>query len=285
MVGLLEELRAVDKKGYFTRSETPVSYPTLFHTLDYRNGFMLRSLDENNNLIAEQPSIGIVGGSFNTAIGKPGAAKTTAIIQMAMNIVLPFQNSFVIHCDAESAINYSRVRAVTGVNNRVLDQKYIIKQDTVFIEDIFDFILKIAQMKIAGGEKYRYLTGYTDEFGKPITAYEPTVVIVDSIPSLELRDNDSLDDSVVKKLIASSGGKKEVANEMAGDTNVTRKAKKLAQFYRHLGPVIRKANIILFAINHINEKIEINPFAKTQAQTMFLKMNESLPGGGYCRAC
>lgn len=259
-MSLLADLRAKDKKGIFQRTPTSISYPTGFHTLDYRNGFMLRALDENNQLIREQPSIGVVGGTFNTVIGKSATAKTTASIQMAMNIVAPFDDGLVIHCDTEGATNYSRVRSVTGQMNSVLDQKYILKQDTVFIEDIFEFIIQIAETKKADKKKYQYETGLLDEFGHPIVAYVPTVILIDSIPSLALRD--TINDT-----------------EMQGDTYATRKAKKLAQFYRHLGPIIKEANIIVFTINHINDKIDINPFAKTQAQTMYLKMSESLPGG------
>lgn len=259
-MSLLGDLRAKDKKGIFHRTPTSISYSTGFHTLDYRNGFMLKALDSNNKLIREQPSVGIVGGSFNTVIGKSATAKTTASIQMAMNIVAPFDDGLVIHCDTEQATNYSRIRSVTGQMNKTLEDKYILKRDTVFIEDIFEFIISIADTKKADPKKYQYDTGLLDEFGLPIIAYVPTVILIDSIPSLALRD--TINDT-----------------EMQGDTYATRKAKKLAQFYRHLGPIITSANIIVFTINHINDKIDINPFAKTQAQTMYLKMTESLPGG------
>lgn len=277
MVGLLSDLQAGDKKGYFTRSVTPISYPTGFHTLDYRNGFMLKSYNENNQLVREQPSIGVVGGTFNGFIGRSGTAKTTACIQMAMNIVKPFKNSFVIHCDAEGATSYSRVKAVTGVDTTTMKEKYIIKKDMIFIEQIQEFILQIAQMKIAGGNKYKYDTGMTDEFNEPIITYEPTVIILDSLPSLEMQDADSLDDATLKK--AAKGDIGAIKNEFAGDTHPMRKAKKLAHLFRHLGPVIHEANIIVFYVNHIQVKIDINPFAKTQAQTMYLKMDESLPLG------
>ena len=44
-------------------------------------------------------------------------------------------------------------------------------------------------------------------------------------------------------------------------------------------PIIKTYNITVFAINHINVKIEVSAFAKTQAQLMYLKQDESLPGG------
>ena len=42
---------------------------------------------------------------------------------------------------------------------------------------------------------------------------------------------------------------------------------------------LKAANIILFAINHVNAKIEINPFSHSKAQIGFLKQGETLPGG------
>ena len=36
---------------------------------------------------------------------------------------------------------------------------------------------------------------------------------------------------------------------------------------------------MLFIINHITDKVEINAFSKTQAQLSFLKTDETLPGG------
>lgn len=47
---------------------------------------------------------------------------------------------------------------------------------------------------------------------------------------------------------------------------------------RLAGP-LERGNIILIAINHITQKIEINAFAKTQAAINFLKQDESIPGG------
>jgi hypothetical protein len=38
-------------------------------------------------------------------------------------------------------------------------------------------------------------------------------------------------------------------------------------------------NIILLIINHINQKIDINPMQRTKSQVSYLKQGESLPGG------
>ncbi|NNV04805.1 DNA recombination/repair protein RecA, partial [Brevibacillus sp. MCWH] len=84
------------------------------------------------------------------------------------------------------------------------------------------------------------------------------VVILDSIPTVASSDSSS---------------------EMEGGTYANRVAKALAQFYKRLTPVIKSSNIIVIAINHINQKIEINPMLKTQPQLLYMKMDESMPGG------
>lgn len=56
-------------------------------------------------------------------------------------------------------------------------------------------------------------------------------------------------------------------------------AKVNAQIFKRLTPKLKAANVILFVINHINPKIEINSFMPTQGQTIYLDQNESLPGG------
>ena len=66
---------------------------------------------------------------------------------------------------------------------------------------------------------------------------------------------------------------------MKGGTDAARMAKAIKQFYSRLIPIVKTYNITVFAINHINAKMEINPFTKTQPQVMYLKQDESLPGG------
>ena len=41
--------------------------------------------------------------------------------------------------------------------------------------------------------------------------------------------------------------------------------------------MLKSANIILFMINHINQKVEINPFSHSKNQLQYLKQGETLP--------
>jgi hypothetical protein len=62
---------------------------------------------------------------------------------------------------------------------------------------------------------------------------------------------------------------------MKGGTDAARMAKAIKQFYSKLMPIVKTYNITVFTINHINAKIELNAFTKTQPQVMYLKQDES----------
>jgi RecA/RadA recombinase len=256
---LLARLRENDKKGLFTKTQTAVSYRTGFSPFDYRNGYMIQVKDLNDNTVDEYASVGMLGGSFITIIGKPGTAKTTFAIQAAANIVRPFENAFVQHYDLERATTYTRVRNVTGFNTGDLDEKYVIKQEDGYIEDILDAILAICAAKEKEKDIYMYDTGLRDEFNQPIKAYVPTVILLDSIPVMATRDSEGA--------------------EMEGMTYANRVARALSQFYNRLIPVIKSFNIIVIAVNHLKTKININPMQRTQPQLNYLAMDESIPGG------
>lgn len=255
---MLDRLRQKDKKGLFVKTQTAIGYSTGFLPLDYRNGYSIQVRDNEENVVDEYPSVGIVGGSFNTVVGKSGTAKTTAVVQWAANIVKPFASSFVQHYDLEQALTYTRIKNITGYTQNELADKYVLKQEKSFIEDIFDSIMDVAREKEENRKEYTYDTGLKNEFNEPILAYEPTVFILDSIPTISSKDQ---------------------SGEMEGGTYANRVAKALAQFYKRLTPVIKTYNIIVYAINHINQKIEINPMMKTQPQLIYMKMDESMPGG------
>ena len=66
--------------------------------------------------------------------------------------------------------------------------------------------------------------------------------------------------------------------------SATAAAKTNAAIFKRIIPLLNRANIILMVINHINEKVEINPMMKSKAKFNYLKQNESIPGKHYCLA-
>ena len=256
---LLERLQAkTKKKGSFLSSQSPVAYSSGFMTLDYRNGCIVESRDENEVIVDERPSVGIVGGSFITTVGKSGVAKTTLMIQIGANIVRQFKNGMFMIFDLEQSLTMTRIKNITSLTQKEMMDKIILRQEKNYIEDIYTSIMDIANEKENNKEDYLYETGLLDEFGRPIIAYEPTFILIDSIPTLSTKEIDN-------------------NTEMEGQTYANRAAKQIAQFYKKLMPIIRTYNITVAAINHINMKIDINPLMKTQAQLQYMKQDESMP--------
>lgn len=256
---LLNKLRSEDKKGLFSSSQVSITYNTGFIPFDYLNGYKVKVIDKNEKVIDSYPATGLMGGTFVTIIGKSGVAKTTWVIQTAYNMVRKFtDNAFIMCYDLEQALNYTRIKNITGATQEELDNKFVLRQEKNYIEDIFDSIISIANAKEANKKEFQYDTGLLDEFGNKIVGYVPTVIIIDSIPTLASKETDE---------------------EMKGGTDAARMAKVIKQFYSKLMPIIKTYNITIFTINHINAKMEINAFTKTQPQVMYLKQDESIPGG------
>ena len=104
-------------------------------------------------------------------------------------------------------------------------------------------------------DDYSYDTGLLDESGDPIIKLQPTVYLLDSFAML-MPEKFATED------------------EMSGQMSTTATAKANAKIFRTIIPLLKAANIILFVINHINQKIDINPMAKTKAQINYLKQDE-----------
>jgi hypothetical protein len=66
-------------------------------------------------------------------------------------------------------------------------------------------------------------------------------------------------------------------DELSGQMSATATARANASVFRRIVPMLKSANIILFVINHITEKIE--GMVHTQSQVSYLKQGETLPGG------
>lgn len=267
---LLEALResgeAGKGKNFFDNEVTSVSYRTGVPILDYYLGYTVNVYNENNEVVDTYPSLGISGGSYVTVIGKSSTAKTSTIISLAANIIRPFESGMIMHFDLEQAMTYSRVQAMTRFTMTEMRDKYLLKNEYASINDIKAMVMKVYFEKTQNPDKYKYDTGKKNEFGETIIAYVPTVVIIDSIPSLSsaINENDKKD---VAKL-----------EEVSSQTEKMRLTAEIGRFYTEMLPYIKKANIIVFSVNHI----KVNPgmgIVKSPAELLYLKQDEALPGG------
>lgn len=241
-----------------------VTYDTGLDLLNYRLGYRLVSKDMDENILSTHDAVGVVGGSFVTIIGKSGTAKTAMACKMASHIVKPFKNGMIVHYDLEGALNVTRYKNLTGFTNKEYHDHVLLKRDG-YLEDIADMINCISQEKAKHKKDYLYTTDFTNEFGDKITLYEPTVIIIDSLPRLTMAP-----ETKVKKAKKGSGEEDYLVQdiELGKNTFAMKVARDLTQFFKQYLSIIGEYNITIITINHIQQKIEMNPFVKTQAQVL-----------------
>lgn len=266
---LIDELRSEQdkKEDLFSINSAIDTYKTGIAPLDYALGYIVKVYNQDNTVEEEYNALGISGGCNIMWIGKSSTAKTSSALLIAANIVRPYQNGTIIHFDLEQAMNISRARTMTKFTaEEMKGGKYVLRQADTSVEKIKRTIIQLYKVKKDNPDKYMYHTGKKNEFGEEIVVYEPTVVLIDSIPSMsvELNENDKKD---FKKI-----------EEITSQTDRMRLTGEIGRFYTDLLPYIRSVNIIIISINHI----KVNPqmgIVKSPAELLYLKQDEALPGG------
>ena len=240
-------------------SDFSVGYSTGFLSFDFRNGTIVHAKTEKGQPLTYY-SVGITDGSMVMIIGRSGCGKTTWTIQAAANIVRPFKTSCIFHDDIEGGINDARLEQLTGFKGQELHDRYIIRNVGITTENLYQRIKMIYDTKNNDRASFTYDTGLYDTRGNKIFKLEPTVYILDSLALL-------------------SPEKFSQEEELSGQMSTTATAKATAMVFRKIVPMLKSVNIIFMVINHITQKIDINPMQKKKAQVSYLKQDEALPGG------
>lgn len=267
MSALLDSLIANPSVGDLFKSNMMVdSYKTGIAVLDYYLGYRLNVYGESNEVLDSYPALGLNGGCYIMDIGKSSTAKTSIMLGIGANIIRPFKNGMLIHYDLEQAMNPTRAKIMLKFSIQEMKEKYVLKQMNSTMEDIKQMIMNLYKEKTSNPKKYMYDAGKRDEFNNPIIMYEPTVVMIDSIPSLtvKLSENDKKDWAKLE--------------EVTSQTERMRLTGEIGRFYTDLLPYLRAANIIVISINHIR----VNPqmgIVKSPSELLYLKQDEALPGG------
>ena len=263
---LIENLRGNDKTGHlFEANGTFVAYKTGFPTLDFNLGSKV-NVYNGNEVVDTYTSLGIASGSIIEIIGKSHTGKTTLAIQIAANIVRPFSNGTVLHYDLEGGTNYTRIGALTKYTpDEMKEGKYILRQTNCSIEEIKMTIAKIYNEKINNPDVYMYDTGKVNEFGEPIRTYEPTCMIIDSVPSMHSFINENTKDG------------QKTLEEISSQTDKMRLTAEIGRFLAESIEMLKNANITLFLINHIKTKPGMG--VPQAPELAYLKQDETLPAG------
>ena len=241
------------------KAEFDVQYPTGFLHLDYKNGQRI-NVTLADGTVMTYDSYGIVDGTSNMFIGRSGCGKSTLVYQIGANIIRAFKHGLMFVDLLEGGMMAKRTELLTGFTPEECDRRIKVRNAGITIESVYLQIKAIHDIKVANEERFRYDTGLLDSRGRPITKFQPTVYIIDSIPLL-------------------TSAKISEEEQLSGQMSTTATAKQLAQLFRRCNQLLKEANIILLAVNHITQKVEINAFKHTKSQTMYLKQDETIPGG------
>ena len=171
-----------------------------------------------------------------------------------------------MHFDLERAMNYTRIQNLTKFTINEIKDKYILKKEKSSIQDIKSAIMKIYYEKTSNPDIYKYNTGKRNEFNEEIWLYEPTVVIIDSIPMLSTHVNENDKKDALK------------LEEISSQTDRMRLTGEISRFYTELQGYINEANIIVISINQIKTNPNMG-LVKSPAEIFYLAQDEALPGG------
>lgn len=249
---------AKTKDPRMEEANADVLYPTGFLPFDFLNGYRVHVKSETEDFWYN--AVGIVDGSSVSFAGRSGSGKTTAAIQMAANIVRPFPEATIFFDDIEGGSNATRRELLTHFTPEEAEQRIIYRNTAVSAENFYKRIASIYEIKMNNRADFEYDTGKLDSRGNKIYKLIPTVYILDSLAML-----------TPEKLTEEE--------ELSGQMSTTATAKTNTAVFKRIVPKLKAANIILFTINHINDKIEVNAFTHTKSQVSFLKPGETLPGG------
>ena len=252
-----------------TKCGTEYTVPTIccgIDVLDYRNGKV--TINDNGE---EEFVLGFDCGKIIQLIGKSGSSKTTLAIQMAYNMIKPFAEGTVVHKDFERSTTIERLMNLTGAESEEeLKSFYIHHIKDICTEEAFDTVKAIKNTKLGkGAGKGKNATKYDQDLIDSLT-YEnpwkpghtllvPTVYLIDSLATMMPRD--AIDE-----------------DKMSGQMQAASVAKQNTQWFKALLSDFMDANIIPIIINHITQKISINPMQPLSAEIPFLKQDEGLPG-------
>ena len=251
---------AKTKNPKMSEAVADVSYPTGFLPFDFLNGYKVHVQNSETGEDYFYNSVGIVDGSSNMFIGRTGSGKTTIALQMAANIVRKFPSAVIFYDDIEGGSNSTRREIMTKFSSEELTYRLIYRNAAVTAENFYERIASIYEEKLSHKADYEYDTGLHDQNGNKIYKLVPTVYILDSLAMLT-------PDKLTEE------------EEISGQMSATATAKMNTAVFKRIVPKLKAANIILFVINHINDKIEANAFVHSKSQVGYLKQGETLPGG------
>lgn len=283
-----------DKKNPMDVTTIQPQHPTGFMYLDYGCGSYLNVYNDDEVPIYTYHNIGITSGSVNVLLSKSQGGKTSLAIAMGIAIIEPYINAryysrpvsaiakdaklkdvvqkampFIQIADTEKTLPIDFVKKLTHLTNHQLKSRVMINPITTD-KDLVRLIE--AHIKYKTTYMNPTVSPMLDIFGKPITEYPPTVLIIDSMSQLLLESVDDPDKIGDKK----SGLAAQYESATKGPAGALR-AKIVSALYSQLVNYAKRYNIIIFSINHINKMPAIMGIPVKQYRG--LRAGETIGGG------
>lgn len=261
LINSFRELVAKDKDFANKQEATSdILYPTGFPNFDVTNGYVAEGYNPKTKETYTYYNTGICDGSINLIIARSGSGKSTFCVQSAANIVRPFPDGAIFEENIEGGMTTQRRIQLSRFSMEETKRRFIVRNSGITIENFYKRVKAIHDLKMANIDKFSYDTGIHDIYGEPVIKMIPTVVILDSLATI-------------------STEKVADEKEMSGQMSQTAAAKAIAAALRSLTPSCKEAGITILMINHITQKVEINPMMHSKSQTIYLKNTETLPRG------
>lgn len=253
------QMKKVNKGKTIANTNGTVMYSTGYQNLDYLNAYWVHvnTDDKDYKYLLK----GVPDGKTIELIGRAHTGKTSLAIQIAANIIRPFENGMIFHDDVEGGTNDRRYEVLTRFSEEELAEKYRYRDasEGITVESFYKRFKMLRDIKLGNKEEFMYDTGIDNIYGERIYKLVPTVYILDSIPML--LPDDVLEDD-------------DLGTNMSGASI----ARKMTTVFKRVVQMGMEANIILLSINHIMDDVQVGPFQK-KPKISGLKPGEKLPGG------
>ena len=262
--GLLSDMfrMKVQKMGIEMSGEAQpdISYPTGFLSIDYLMGYIAKEWNNETNQLDDFYNLGFTDGSYIGIVANSNTGKSTFAEQTIANIARRYKTSTIFVDSTESGgMTETRRMYLSKFDRNAYKKRYVIRNTGITIENVFERIKGIHDLKIANKDSFLYDAGHRDMYGNPIIKFEPTLYLIDSVSNIMPKDMLEED-------------------EIAGKSYGAQIANKVTQLFMQIIQMLKTVNIILIGTNHIAQDIQMSKFQK-KPDLPWLKMGERIPKG------
>lgn len=258
------------KSSVFKKNETvDFSYMTGIPIIDYAFGYEVNVFDPNTDeFIKKRKVLGLQAGTFNVVTGRTQSFKTTISVKMAANMANRYLGN-VIHYDTENRATSQRIRTLTGLPNFWFDgdiPRYRLESGAITFETLQEQIAHVYKNKMTSKSLLLKDTGEVDSRNQPIWLMPPTIILLDSLQNVVVKDYD-VDTS------------KDDLDKLRSTTQGARSAYVIRGFITDILPMLKEANIMILCIAHKTTNMTLQAYGGVKKQFQYGSADERISGG------